>query len=181
MLVDIGFDEGALRDDLQALGPNLIQRALYQRRAGAFAAEFRRNFGVDEGDDAIGDTVVGRGEMAFDHEFVAMLRLVVDDLSHENSCLRLQISGLQICPAETIKPSRSRPLFKDTPMKLVLSLLGVVLLVVAAVYFLMPADQLPSFLPGHEAGVMRVHSKHGIVAGAAGIVLLVAGWWIGRR
>jgi hypothetical protein len=28
---------------------------------------------------------------------------------------------------------------------------------------------------------MRVHSKHGIVAGAAGIVLLVAGWWIGRR
>ena len=66
-------------------------------------------------------------------------------------------------------------------MKLVFSLLGVVLLIVAAVYFLMPADQLPSFLPGHEAGVMRVHSKHGIVAGAAGIVLLVAGWWIGRR
>ena len=62
-------------------------------------------------------------------------------------------------------------------MKLVLSLLGVVLLIVAAVYFLMPADQLPSFMPGHEAGVMRVHSKHGIVAGAAGIVLLVAGWW----
>jgi hypothetical protein len=41
MLVDIGFDEGALRDDLQALGSNLIQRALHQRRAGAFAAEFR--------------------------------------------------------------------------------------------------------------------------------------------
>ena len=61
-------------------------------------------------------------------------------------------------------------------MKLVLSLLGVVLLVVAAVYFLMPADQLPGFMPGHEAGVTRVHSKHGIVAGAAGIVLLVAGW-----
>jgi hypothetical protein len=91
------------------------------------------------------------------------------------------VSGLQICSAETIKPGRSRPLFKDDPMKLVLSLLGVVLLIVAAVYFLMPADQLPSFMPGHEAGVMRVHSKHGIVAGAAGIVLLVAGWWVGRR
>ena len=37
-------------------------------------------------------------------------------------------------------------------MKLILTLLGVVLLVVAAVYFLMPADQLPSFFPGHEAG-----------------------------
>ena len=66
-------------------------------------------------------------------------------------------------------------------MKLVLTLLGVVLLVVAAVYFLLPADQLPGFFPGHEAGVARIHYKHGIVAGAAGIVLLVAGWWAGRR
>jgi hypothetical protein len=66
-------------------------------------------------------------------------------------------------------------------MKLVLSLLGVVLLVVAAVYFLMPADQLPSFMPGHEAGVTRIHAKHGIVAGVAGVVLLAAGWWVSRR
>jgi hypothetical protein len=66
-------------------------------------------------------------------------------------------------------------------MKLVLSLLGVVLLVVAAVYFLMPSDQLPSFFPGHEAGVTRMHTKHGIVAGVAGLVLLAAGWWMGRR
>jgi hypothetical protein len=66
-------------------------------------------------------------------------------------------------------------------MKLLLTLLGVVLLVVAAVYFLVPADQLPGFLPGHEAGVTRVHGKHGIVAGVAGLVLLAAGVWIGRR
>jgi hypothetical protein len=66
-------------------------------------------------------------------------------------------------------------------MKLILTLLGVVLLVVAAVYFLMPADQLPGFFPGHEAGVTRVHTKHGIVSGVAGVVLLAAGVWIGRR
>jgi hypothetical protein len=66
-------------------------------------------------------------------------------------------------------------------MKLVLTLLGVVLLVIAAVYFLIPADQLPAFLPGHEAGVTRVHAKHGIVAGVAGLVLLAAGVWMGRR
>ena len=66
-------------------------------------------------------------------------------------------------------------------MKLVLSLLGVVLLVVAAVYFLIPADQLPSFFPGHEAGVNHVHTKHGIAAGVAGVVLLAAGVWMGRK
>ena len=66
-------------------------------------------------------------------------------------------------------------------MKLILTLLGVVLLIVAAVYFTMPADQLPGFMPGHEAGVTRVHTKHGIVAAVAGLVVLAAGWWIGRR
>jgi hypothetical protein len=66
-------------------------------------------------------------------------------------------------------------------MKLILTLLGVVLLVVAAVYFLVPADQLPGFLPGHEAGVTRVHTKHGVVSGVAGLVLLAAGVWMGRR
>jgi drug/metabolite transporter (DMT)-like permease len=66
-------------------------------------------------------------------------------------------------------------------MKLILTLLGVVLLVIAGVYFLMPADQLPGFFPGHEAGVTRMHYKHGIVAGVAGLVLLAAGVWIGRK
>ena len=66
-------------------------------------------------------------------------------------------------------------------MKLVLTLLGVVLLVVAAFYFLVPADQLPGFFPGHEAGVTRVHYKHGIVSGVAGVVLLAASVWMGRR
>ena len=66
-------------------------------------------------------------------------------------------------------------------MKLVLTVLGIVLLIVAAVYFVMPADQLPGFFPGHEAGVTRILAKHGIVAGVAGLVLLAAGVWLGRR
>ena len=66
-------------------------------------------------------------------------------------------------------------------MKLIVRLLGVLLLVVAAVYFLMPADQLPSFFPGYAAGDAHVHTKHGIVAGVAGVVLLAAGVFIGRR
>ena len=66
-------------------------------------------------------------------------------------------------------------------MKLVLTLLGVVLLVIAAVYVLVPADQLPGFFPGHEAGVTRVHFKHGAVSGVLGLVLLGMGVWMGRR
>ena len=66
-------------------------------------------------------------------------------------------------------------------MKLILTLLGVVLLIVAVVYFVLPADQLPGFFPGHEAGVTHTHIKHGIVAGVVGLVLLIAGVLMGRR
>jgi drug/metabolite transporter (DMT)-like permease len=66
-------------------------------------------------------------------------------------------------------------------MKPVLTLLGVVLLVIAGVYFVIPAYQLPGFFPGHEAGVTHVHTKHGVVAAVAGVVLLAAGVWMGRR
>ncbi len=66
-------------------------------------------------------------------------------------------------------------------MKLVLTVLGLVLIVVAVVYLVVPADQLPSFLPGHEAGVTRVHMKHGVVSGVVGVILLAAGWFMGRR
>ncbi len=66
-------------------------------------------------------------------------------------------------------------------MKLVLMLLGIVLLIIAAVYLLLPADQLPNFFPGHAAGLARIRLKHGLVSGGLGVVLLIAGWWLGRK
>jgi drug/metabolite transporter (DMT)-like permease len=66
-------------------------------------------------------------------------------------------------------------------MKLLATLLGIALIVVAVIYFVVPADSLPGFFPGHETGVMRAHIKHGIVAGIAGLVLLAIGWIMGRR
>ena len=66
-------------------------------------------------------------------------------------------------------------------MKLVMTLLGVVLLIIAAVYVMVPADQLPGIFPGHEAGVSRVHVKHGAVSGVLGLVLIAAGVWMGRK
>jgi hypothetical protein len=59
--------------------------------------------------------------------------------------------------------------------------IGVILIVIAAVYFLVPADSLPTFFPGHETGMMRIRTKHGILAGALGILLLALGWWMGRK
>jgi hypothetical protein len=66
-------------------------------------------------------------------------------------------------------------------MKLILSLVGVVLLVVAAVYFLMPADQLPTFFPGYEAGLDRIRMKHGVVTGVVGVVCLLLPMMLRRR
>jgi len=66
-------------------------------------------------------------------------------------------------------------------MKLAAYALGILLLIVAVVYFMVPADSLPSFLPGYEFGLTRVRAKHGVAAGVVGIALLVAGWMLGGR
>ena len=55
-------------------------------------------------------------------------------------------------------------------MKAIVTILGVVLLIVAAMYFLVPADSLPTFFPGHETGLMRIRAKHGMLAGGLGVV-----------
>ena len=65
-------------------------------------------------------------------------------------------------------------------MKLIVYLLGIILIVVGAIYLWLPADQLPSFMPGYETGLARVRMKHGLAAGAVGVVLLIVGWWMGR-
>lgn len=66
-------------------------------------------------------------------------------------------------------------------MKAILTILGVILIVAAAVYFLVPADSLPGFFPGHEAGLARLRIKHGILSGGVGVVLLIASWFFGRK
>ena len=65
-------------------------------------------------------------------------------------------------------------------MKALLIVVGLVLIAVAAMYFLMPADTLPSFFPGYEAGLSRMRVKHGAVAGVVGLIALIAGWRVGR-
>jgi hypothetical protein len=65
-------------------------------------------------------------------------------------------------------------------MKAAAYLFGIIFIVIAAVYFLVPANSLPSFFPGHDPELTRVHLKHGMASGALGVVLLLAGWFVGR-
>ena len=66
-------------------------------------------------------------------------------------------------------------------MKTIAIILGLICIVAAIVYFVMPAGSLPSFMPGFEAGSARIHVKHGIAAAAVGVVLFVVAWILGRR
>src|SRR5690349_6997072 len=66
-------------------------------------------------------------------------------------------------------------------MKAILFLLGIILIVVAAVYLFVPADSLPSFMPGFDASLARPRTKRGLAAGVVGIVLIGIGWFFGRK
>ena len=54
---------------------------------------------------------------------------------------------------------------------------GVLLLVVAVVYWTKTADALPGFFPGHEAGSPHHHVKHGIVAAVVALGLFAFAWF----
>jgi hypothetical protein len=55
--------------------------------------------------------------------------------------------------------------------------LGIVLIVVAIVYFVDSASALPSFFPGHAAGSSHHHTKHGIAALVLGLGCFVFAWF----
>ena len=66
-------------------------------------------------------------------------------------------------------------------MRLLAYLVAIICIVAAVMYFVMPAGQLPTFMPGYEAGSAHIHMKHAIIALALGVILVVIGWFVGRR
>jgi hypothetical protein len=54
---------------------------------------------------------------------------------------------------------------------------GVVLIVIAIVYWVDTADALPSFFPGHEAGSSHHHIKHGLAAFILGVGAFIFAWF----
>ena len=70
-------------------------------------------------------------------------------------------------------------------MRMLAYLLAVICIVAAVAYYTMPSGQLPSFmlpsfLPGHDAAPTAIHHKHAYAAAVAAVVLLLAGWFMGR-
>jgi hypothetical protein len=55
--------------------------------------------------------------------------------------------------------------------------LGILLIVVAIVYWVEPAKSLPGFFPGHDSHSTTHHLKHGIAAFLVGLALLAFAWF----
>ena len=66
-------------------------------------------------------------------------------------------------------------------MRMLAYLLAVLCVIVAVMYFAMPAGSLPTFMPGYEEGSTHIHHLHAYAAGVAAIVLFGIGWFSGRR
>ena len=66
-------------------------------------------------------------------------------------------------------------------MRMLAYLLGLICLIAAVMYFVMPADQLPNFMPGYDVHSVRIHKTHALAALIAAVVLFIIGWLIGRR
>jgi hypothetical protein len=56
-------------------------------------------------------------------------------------------------------------------------LLGIVLIVIAIIYWTQTAADLPSFFPGHKGGSGTHHVKHGIAAFLLGLACFVFAWF----
>jgi hypothetical protein len=78
----------------------------------------------------------------------------------------------------------SSPSSRNAPVAVTAGLivLGVLFAVVGVVYLAKTAAQLPSFLPGHQAGYAHHHTKHAFVAFALAILSWAGAWFsTGRR
>jgi drug/metabolite transporter (DMT)-like permease len=62
-----------------------------------------------------------------------------------------------------------------------LTVLGIIFVVLAVLYFADTAAKLPSFMPGHQAGSMHKHTKHGILAAVLAVLAFAGAWLSGGR
>ncbi|MCU1448457.1 MAG: hypothetical protein JWP02_627 [Acidimicrobiales bacterium] len=71
----------------------------------------------------------------------------------------------------------SAPRFQVRPLTWLLLAVAVVFLILAVVYFVTPANQLPSVLPGHTVKATRHHTKHGIAMLGLAVLACIGAWF----
>jgi membrane protein DedA with SNARE-associated domain len=65
-------------------------------------------------------------------------------------------------------------------MRMLAYLLAIICIIAAVMYAVMPAESLPTFMPGYQAHSDHIHKTHAIAAAVAAVVLFVIGWIGGR-
>jgi hypothetical protein len=65
-------------------------------------------------------------------------------------------------------------------MKMLAYLLAIICVIAAVMYYMMPAGQLPSFMPGYASGSSVIHMKHAYAAAGAAVILFLLGVFVGR-
>ena len=60
-------------------------------------------------------------------------------------------------------------------------ILGIIFVLLAAMYWLTPAGNLPSFMPGFIAGSSTIHFKHGLLALILGICAFIYAWFASAK
>lgn len=63
------------------------------------------------------------------------------------------------------------------PLAILAYIVGVLLILLGAYYFMTPANALPHFLPGYLADSTKTHFKHGIGSLLLGLAALAFGWF----
>jgi hypothetical protein len=71
----------------------------------------------------------------------------------------------------------TQPRIQMKPLTWLLIAVAVVFAVIAIVYFVTPANQLPSVFPGHAAHATRAHTKHGLAALGVAVLALIGAWF----
>ena len=56
-------------------------------------------------------------------------------------------------------------------------ILGLIFVVAGIVYFITPANSLPSMMPGFDVSITKIHYKHGIGSIVLGLGLFAFAWF----
>jgi hypothetical protein len=88
-----------------------------------------------------------------------------------------EVPGSGSGDAATVIVSRARGRVRIRWLTWVLLLVGAAFVALGIYYLITPAHSLPSFLPGHQIGVDRRHTKHGLAAITLGIVSWIGAWF----